>query len=221
MPRRATPFLPDQYYHFYNRGNNRQAVFFERENYLYFLRGIKKYVRGHVEVIAYCLMPTHYHILVRIKQFLVNQTSDLQTSEVLKTSEVSGKEIPESKAVSLAMQKFGISYTKAINKRFSRVGALFQGQFQGKPIKQYDHLLNLCVYIHANPVKDGLVALPEDWEFSNYLEWMNLREGTLVNREFIEDNFGTPEEYKMLVMEYVKTRNLPDDVRNYLQELED
>jgi REP element-mobilizing transposase RayT len=221
MPRRATPFLPDQYYHFYNRGNNRQAVFFERENYLYFLRGIKKYVRGHVEVIAYCLMPTHYHILVRIKQLLADQTSNLQTSEVLKTSEVSSHPVPESKAVSLAMQKFGISYTKAINKRFSRVGALFQGQFQGKPIKQYNHLLNLCVYIHANPVKDGLVALPEDWEFSNYLEWMNLREGTLVNREFIEDNFGTPEEYKTLVMEYVKTISLPDDVRKYLQELED
>ncbi len=204
MPRRATPFLPDQYYHFYNRGNNRQAVFFERDNYLYFLRGLKKYLREYVEILVYCLMPTHYHILVRIRQ----------TSEVLKTSEVS-------KAVSLAMQKFGISYTKAINKRFDRVGALFQGQFQGKPVQNYNHLLNLCVYIHANPVKDGLVFLPEEWEFSNYLEWMNLRNGTLVNREFIEDNFGTPDEYKKLVMEYVKTRNLPDDVRKYLQDLED
>jgi len=205
MPRRVTPFLPDQYYHFYNRGNNRQAVFFERDNYLYFLRGLKKYLREHVEILVYCLMPTHYHILVRIRQ---------QTSEVLKTSEVS-------KAVSLAMQKFGISYTKAINKRFERVGALFQGQFQAKPIQTYNHLLNLCVYIHANPVKDGVVALPEDWEFSNYPEWMNLREGTLVNREFIADNFGTPEEYKQLVMEYIKIRNLPDDVRKYLQGLED
>ena len=104
MPRRATLFLPDQYYHFYNRGNNRQSVFFERENYLYFLRGIKKYVRGHVGVIAYCLMPTHYHILVHIKQLPANQIS-----EVLKTSEISdtnlpGKATPESKAVSLAMQ---------------------------------------------------------------------------------------------------------------------
>lgn len=216
MPRRAVPFLPDQYYHFYNRGNNRQAVFFERDNYLYFLRGLKKYLREYVEILVYCLMPTHYHILVRIRQ----------TSEVFKTSEVSGKEVSgkevlTSKAVSLAMQKFGISYTKAINKRFERVGALFQGQFQAKPVQNYNHLLSLCVYIHANPVKDGLVFLPEEWEFSNYLEWMNLREGTLVNREFIEDNFGTPEEYKRLVMDYVKTRNPPDDVRKYLQGLED
>jgi len=148
MPRRETPFLPDQYYHFYNRGNNRQAVFFERDNYLYFLRGLKKYLLGAVDVLAYCLMPTHYHVLVRVRP-------PAQTSEVFKTSEVS-------RQVSLAMQKFGISYTKAINKRFSRVGALFQGQFQGKPVKNYEHLLNLCVYTHANPVKDGLVALPEE-----------------------------------------------------------
>ena len=182
MPRRETPFLPDQYYHFYNRGNNRQAVFFERDNYIYFLKGIKRYLRGKVEIIAYCLMPTHYHILARV--------IEQQTSEVLKTSEVSSKQ------VSLAMQKFLISYTKAINKRFDRVGALFQGQFHGKPITHYKHLLILCAYIHANPVKDGLAASPEMWDFSNYLEWMGLREGTLVNREFITEHFGSPEEYK-------------------------
>ena len=151
MPRRTTPFVPDIYYHFYNRGNNRQAVFLEADNYLYFLGGLKKYLLPVAHVVAYCLMPTHYHILVRIKH---------ETSEVLKTSEDLGKEV--SLLVSRAMQKFLISYTKAINKRFSRVGALFQGQFQAKPIQTYSHLLNLCVYIHANPVKDGLVALPED-----------------------------------------------------------
>jgi hypothetical protein len=106
------------------------------------------------------------------------------------------------------------------NKRFSRVGALFQEQFKGKPIENNAHLFNLCIYIHANPVKDGLVAMPEDWEFSNYLEWMNLQQGTLVNREFIEDTFRTSEEYKRLVMEYIQTRLLPNDIRKYLQELE-
>ena len=200
MPRRETPFVPDIYYHFYNRGNNRQAVFFESDSYRYFLGGIKKYLIPFVSIVAYCLMPTHYHILVRIKQI----------SEVLKTSEVS-------KQVSLAMQKFLISYTKAINKRFSRVGALFQGQFQAKPIQNYSHLLNLCVYIHANPVKDGLVAIPEDWTYSNYLEWLGQRDGTLVDREFMQAHFGSPAEYQELVMQYVTTRYLPDDVRKYLE----
>ncbi|MDP1548289.1 MAG: hypothetical protein Q8L87_19925 [Anaerolineales bacterium] len=210
MPRRTTPFIPDIYYHFYNRGNNRQAVFFQPENYLYFLGGMKKYLVPVVKIVAYCLMPTHYHILVKVM---------LQTSEVLKTSEVSGREV--SKQVSLAMQKFMISYTKAINKRFSRVGALFQGQFQAKPIQTYSHLLNLCVYIHGNPVKDGLVALPEGWIYSNYLEWLGQRDGTLVDREFIQENFGSPAEYQELVMQYVRTRYLPDDVRKYLESFED
>jgi REP element-mobilizing transposase RayT len=216
-PRNA--FSPDQYYHFYNRGNNRQAVFFERDNYLYFLRNIKKYLRGHVEVLAYCLMPTHYHILVRVKQQPPEQQTSQQTSEVLKTSEVLNAKSLSSE-VSNAMMKLVVSYTKAINKRFSRVGSLFQGQFHGKPIETYSHLLNLCMYIHANPVKDGLVFLPEEWEFSNYPEWMNLRAGNLVNREFIAENFGMPEEYKTLVMQYIKTRSLPDEVIEYIQELE-
>ena len=203
MPRRTTPFVPDIYYHFYNRGNNRQTVFFEADNYLYFLGGVKKYLLPVAHIVAYCLMPTHYHILVRIKQ----------TSEVFKTSEVSLQ-------VSRAMQKFLISYTKAINKRFERVGSLFQGQFQAKPIQTYSHLLNLCVYIHANPVKDGLVALPEDWIYSNYLEWLDQRDGTLVDREFIQEHFGSPAEYQELVMQFVKTRYMPDDVRKYLEAFE-
>jgi len=214
MPRRIIPFLPDQYYHFYNRGNNRQPVFFEHENYLFFLRRFKRFVIGYVDVIAYCLMPTHYHILVRVKQFIE------KISEVSETSEISTPRQEASKQVSLAMQKFGISYTKAINKRFGRVGALFQGQFQGKPVQSYEHLLNLCVYIHTNPVKDGLVALPENWEYSNYLEWMGLREGHWFNHEFIAENFGTPEEYKQKITEHIKTRYLPDDFQKYIQELE-
>jgi REP element-mobilizing transposase RayT len=237
MPRREIPFLPDQYYHFYNRGNNRQVVFMERENYVYFLKGIKRYLRGQVEVIAYCLMPTHYHLLVRV---LANQTSEVakqvslakqqtsevakqvplanQTSEVFKTSEVSTPGV--SKQVSLAMQKFLISYTKAINKRFERTGALFQGQFQAKPVTTYKHLLTLCAYIHANPVKDGLAAAPEMWDFSNYLEWLGLRNGTLVNREFIHENFGTGEEYKNFVAEYIQNRKVDEEFRKYVEGLE-
>ena len=80
MPRREVPFLPHIYYHFYNRGNNRQLIFFEPDNYLYFLKGIKKYIVPEVNIVAYCLMPTHYHILSRVKQ--------PQTSEVSETLEV-------------------------------------------------------------------------------------------------------------------------------------
>ena len=205
MPRREIPFVPHIYYHFYNRGNNRQCIFFEPENYLFFLRRFGKYLVPFVDVLVYCLMPTHYHILVRVKQ---------QTSEAFKTSDVS-------KQVSLAMQKFLISYTKAMNLRFSRVGALFQGQFKAKPIQADSHLRNLCIYIHANPVKDGPVAALEDWIYSNYLKWLGQRKGTLVDPQFIQEHFGSPEEYQQLVKQFIQTRYLPQEVREYLNSLED
>ncbi|HEX5836748.1 MAG TPA: transposase [Anaerolineales bacterium] len=158
-----------------------------------------------MNVLAYCLMPTHYHILVRVKQ---------TTSESFKTSEVS-------KQISLAMQKFLISYTKAINLRFSRVGSLFQGQFQAKPVQTDSYLHNLCLYIHANPVKDRLVTAPEDWIYSNYLEWLGQRNGTLVDPHFIQEHFGSSAEYQQLVKQFIQTRYLPEEVREYLNSLED
>ena len=191
MPRRLTSFVPGLYYHIYNRGNNRLSIFFQPQNYLYFLRNVKRYLAPLANVTAYCLMPTHYHLLLRVK-----------------SSEVS---------LSRSMMRLSVSYTKAINKRFQRVGSLFQGQFQAKPVESYHHLLNLCVYIHANPVKDGLVAMPEDWIYSNYLDWLGQRNGTLVDREFIREHFGSPTEYQELVTHFVRTRYLPDDVRMYLQ----
>ena len=133
MPRRLIPFMPELYYHIYNRGNNREAIFFEPDNYLYFLKKVKEYLVPVADVLVYCLMPTHYHIVARVKP-------ETQTSEVFKTSEVS-----------TAMMKLSVSYTKAINKRFQRAGVLFQGQFQAKPILTSEYLLNLCCYIHGNP----------------------------------------------------------------------
>mgnify|MGYP006292021495 CR=1 FL=1 len=193
MPYREHLFLPEQYYHIYNRGNNRQAIFFERDNYLYFLKQLKHYVRPVLDILAYCLMPTHYHILAQVRAQPAHE-------------EMTEKAI--SLTISRAMQKHSISYTKAINQRFDRVGALFQGQFKGKPIEAGGHLQQVCLYIHANPVKDGLAPSPEDWEFSNYQDWIGLREGTLLNRAFITTWIESPEAYRALMKEYLKTSDV-------------
>ena len=116
--------------------------------------------------------------------------------------------------------KLSVSYTKAINKRFQRAGVLFQGQFQAKPILTSSYLLNLCRYIHGNPVKDGLVAEISQWPYSNYLEWIGIRNGKLVDKAFIQENFDTPEEYRTFVLEYLRTRQLPEDIQRYLDSLE-
>ena len=206
MPRRLIPFVSELHYHIYNRGNNRERIFFEADNYLFFLKRIKEYLVPVMDILVYCLMPTHYHVVGRIKP--------TQISEISKISEISGAE------VSTAMMKLSVSYTKAINKRFQRAGVLFQGQFQAKPVLTSSYLLNLCRYIHGNPVKDGLVADITQWQYSNYLEWIGERDGKLVDKAFVQDNFDTPDEYRKFVLEYLRTRQLPDDVQHYLNSLE-
>ena len=76
--------------------------------------------------------------------------------------------------------------------------------------------MHLSRYMHANPVKDRLVDGPEDWPYSNYLEWINRRSGTRVDREFIKENFQSAERYAAFVADYVQTRTLPDELTSYL-----
>ena len=70
------------------------------------------------------------------------------------------------------------------------------------------------------PVKDGLVADPADWQYSNYLEWIGERDGTLVDSEVIKNQFDSAEEYKKFLFQYLKSRQLPDDVQKFLGDLE-
>jgi len=174
MPRREIKFYAGEYYHTYNRGNNQQNIFFERENYLFFLRRMRKYLLPNgIVIVAYCLMPNHYHLVVGVKQ----------TSEVLETSEVSD--------VSAGMMQLSVSYTKSINKRYQRSGVLFQGPFQAVHVDRNEYLLHLSRYIHLNPVTAGLVEMPEDWEFSSYREYIGLRNGTLPEPEIVLSQFST------------------------------
>jgi len=82
-------------------------------------------------------------------------------------------------------------------------------------------LLHLCRYIHANPVKHDLVDYPADWPYSNYLEWIGERDGTLVDQTFVQTHFPQPEEYRKFVLDYLRTRDLPEDLRRYLESWEE
>jgi len=86
---------------------------------------------------------------------------------------------------------FSLSYAKAINKRYNRVGPLFQGRFQAKRIAQDEYLLHLSRYIHLNPVMAGLSRAPEDWEFSSYRDYIGLRKGTLPQTDMVLGLLGS------------------------------
>jgi hypothetical protein len=117
-----------------------------------------------------------------------------QTSEALPTSGVS--------APSKAMMQLAVSYTKAVNKRYDRVGALFQGAFRAKHVSQNEHLMHLSRYIHLNPVIIDLVKRPEDWEFSSYLDYIGMRNGTLPEPQIVLSQFPSREAYRHFVESY-------------------
>jgi REP element-mobilizing transposase RayT len=194
MPQPRPAYLPGQFYHFYNRGASRLSIFKEPDNYLFVLRKMKYYARQYnLKFIAYCLMPNHYHFLIR------------QDGE---------------HTAGLLPQRVFNSYSKAYNKRFEHFGTLFEDNYKVKVVQTTSHLLHLCRYIHGNPVKDGFVSDPADWSYSNYLEWVGQREGTLYDPDFVRESFPAPADYRTFVLADLRGRDLPEEIKKYLESLD-
>ena len=189
--RRAVHFHRGGIYHIYNRGANRNSIFVEEGNYIYVLQKMRQYSEKYeISILAYALLPNHYHFLLWQK------------------GEYPARYLPQ--------YTFN-AYTKAFNKRYEHSGTLFQGPFRAIEVTRELYLLNLARYIHANPVLHGLVDDPGQWAFSNYLEWVGERNGRLVDRDFVAEYFDTPAAYRAFVIEYLRERELPQPLAEYLE----
>ena len=190
MAIRKVLFLPNHYYHIYNRGAHKADIFRDDRDYVYLLKLLKeKAAAFDISVIAYCLMSNHYHLLLR-------QNGDATISQF--------------------MQAVFNIYSKTFNRKYGLSGTLFEGAFKAIFVDRYEYLLHLCRYIHRNPVEADMVKNPEQWHYSNYLEFIEQRDGELVDRDFVRENFGTPEEYRNFVMEYVPPEKTQKELRHYL-----
>ncbi len=206
MARRLILFSPDCYYHIYNRGNNREPIFLEEENYSFFLKKMCEYFdKARIDIIAYCLMPNHYHLLVylrRIERFPIsNSTKTKKISEICSNN------------FSNLMRSFNISYAKSFNNWYHRTGHVFQGNFQAREIVEQLYLTNICRYIHLNPVRAGLAPQPDDWRYSDYLEWIsNVCTEESVKIKVRNLWFGTGKVYKDFVDDYATEQKMQEEI---------
>lgn len=175
-------------YHIYNQGNNRRKIFFNRENYLFFLRKTRTYFLPYCDIIAWALMPNHFHFMVLVKEIELPAT----TSHGFTRSETVTKKLgnPKTRTFNDSIGIMLRSYTRAINKQEGFSGSLFRAETKAEcvncpngitrsfitengitvlnvnnPHKEYPQ--TLFNYIHLNPVKAKYVVDETEWEFSS------------------------------------------------------
>ncbi len=179
-------FDKDNIYHVYNRGNNREQIFYSHKNYIFFLEKIRKQIFPHCEILAYCLMPNHFHFLIY---------ADDRTICTVKKANQDRNVFSEGMRIVLS------TYTQAINKQEGRVGSLFTQNTEAKPLSDntilnsgtvqnrgivnlgMDYVFTCFQYIHQNPMRAGLVKKMEEWQYSSFVDYCGIRKGTLSNQK--------------------------------------
>jgi putative transposase len=171
-------------YHIYNRGNNKQRIFFSDNNYAYFLEKVRRQIVPHCDILAYCLMPNHFHFLARIKVMLSQSFKQIDVKESMShegSIKVQTERHPLTSAIGILLS----SYSQAINKQNGTCGSLFQQKTKAKYLEHIDLARTVFNYIHQNPIRAGLAYKMEDWPFSSYRDYAGLRSGDLVNQQLV------------------------------------
>jgi len=218
MSIRKVAFVKGEYYHIYNRGNSKQKIFYDEEDYnrfikllflsnnqdnfkIHFIRGGKnvydyKINQSLVGIGAYVLMPNHFHILI-------TQTED--------------------GSISKFMQKLTTGYSMYFNKKYKRTGSLFEGKFKSKHISNDKYLKYLFSYIHLNPIKliqkdwkeKGILNIKESldflnsYEYSSYIDYLlpkNRIQEIILNKKYFPDYFPNKTSFQKEVLEWFSYR---------------
>jgi len=166
-----SPFEPGKYYHLYNHAIGIENLFRQEENYRYFLMRYANFIPPIADTFAYCLMPNHFHVLIRVReaQDLMQHYSLLvkEKRQQPKVIDADGL-LNIHEFVILQFKHFLNSYAQAYNKRFRRKGGLFLHFLRRKEVETFDYFTRLIHYIHWNPVHHGFCPDPGQWPYSSY-----------------------------------------------------
>jgi putative transposase len=155
------------FYHVMLRGNNGQAIFFSDKDQFRMGLFIQEGVErfGH-KIHAFCFMSNHIHLLVQVKEITISEI----------------------------MKNLAARYTMYINRKYEKVGHLFQGRFKAILVDSNTYLNELMRYIHLNPVRANLVDLPEKYKWSSHRVYLMLQDCSWVTRKEVLGNFGATHE---------------------------
>jgi len=183
-------------YHIYNQGNNQREIFFKRDNYLFFLNKIEMYILPYADILAWCLMPNHFHLMILVKE----EELPIVESDTMTLSHRITKTRTMNNSIAIMLR----SYTRAINKQEKLSGSLFRKETKAECINCFkgdmpsfisdkvtsSHLITekqypqVCFdYIHQSPVKARLVKKEIEYEFSSVKDYATIRNGKLINKE--------------------------------------
>ncbi len=207
-----TPILGSNYYHIFNRGINRQNIFFSERNYFYFLQLINQFLSDYISVLAYCLLPNHFHLIIKVNEKIKIQSNEkanvhisqksegipsLYKDEILKykRDSISKKKMESieltndeeiGKFVSNQFRRLFITFTMAINKQENRTGSLFDKNFKRLEITENEYLLYAIFYAHYNPEKHRINSIFRSYKFSSYLAFCN-NKTTKIDKKLVLD----------------------------------
>ena len=160
MPRSARQISNTKVYHIILRGNDKQDIFYDKQDYRKFIKEIKETKEKYQYILySYCLMPNHVHMVLYDKN----------------------------ENLSKIMQSLEVSYSKYFCKKYEKVGHLFQNRFLSKKVDNKEYFIYLCRYIHQNPVKAHIGTL-NSYEWSSYKEYIGKSE--LIEKKMLLKKFG-------------------------------
>jgi putative transposase len=171
MPRPPRIDVPGLIYHVISRGARQLPIFHDDQDRQMFLRLlIGTRAKFAFRMHAYCLMTNHFHLL-------------LQTLEDSSLSEL--------------MQFSKHAFSRWINMKYERTGHLFQGRFHSIPVQTDAYFTTVASYIHLNPVRAGIVALPEEYAWSNYGRLIRGEQDSVVEPGELLNYFGAERQQQL------------------------
>jgi len=193
---------PNKTYHIYNHANGIENIFEEDENYRFFLEKYELYISHIAETYVYCLLPNHFHLVVRIRKTEVIEKiiNDINYnfSKVLNFGKVDKTHPTDEEIeyfISKQFSKLFSCYTQSFNKINDRKGSLFIKNFKRELISSKEYFKSAVIYTHRNPVHHGLCTRYEDGGYTTYDEIVH-DTGRLIEREKLLKVFGNLDVFK-------------------------